>query len=367
VIPPRPRLVAAGAVAVAGAAAIATLALTWGGGPSRGGRAEHGRGAAGPERPLTVTWVGDMSLSSELGLPPRSGAGPLAAVRPQLRRGDLTLGNLEGTLGSGGRSKCEPDAKDCVTFRAPAPYARIYSDAGFDVLNVANNHAFDYGRKGLDATTAALRAAGIGAAGVPGAPVVRRIAGGRVAILGFAPYGWAADLRDVARARQLVAGVARRADLVIVAMHAGAEGADQTHTPIGVERAFGEDRGDTRRFAHAAVDAGADLVLGSGPHVVRGIELYRGRLIAYSLGNFLGYNTLVGGGTLALSGILRVRLRPEGAVQAARWYSVRLASPGVPRLDRSGASARLVSRVSRADFGPRAAVVDRRGAVRLPR
>jgi poly-gamma-glutamate capsule biosynthesis protein CapA/YwtB (metallophosphatase superfamily) len=256
-------------------------------------------GAAG--RPLTVTWVGDMSLSSELGLPPLGDAGPLAALRGELARGDLTLGNLEGTLGSGGRSKCDPDAKHCVTFRAPALYARLYSSAGFDVLSVANNHAFDYGPKGLRATAAALRGAGIAAAGVPGAPLVRTVAGARVAIVGFAPYAWALDLRDIARARQLVADAARRADLVVVAMHAGAEGADQTHTPVGVERAFGEDRGDTRGFAHAVVDAGADLVLGSGPHVLRGVELYRGRLIAYSLGNFLGYKTLVGGGTLALA------------------------------------------------------------------
>jgi poly-gamma-glutamate capsule biosynthesis protein CapA/YwtB (metallophosphatase superfamily) len=308
-----------------------------------------------------------MSLSSELGLPPLRGAGPLSAVHAELARADLTIGNLEGTLGSGGRSKCDPDAKDCVTFRAPAPYARLYASAGFDVLNVANNHAFDFGSEGLRATAAALGSAGIVATGVPGAAAVRNVGATRVAILGFAPYGWASDLRDVARARQLVADAARRADVVVVAMHAGAEGADQTHTPAGVERAFGEDRGDTRRFAHAVVDAGADLVLGSGPHVLRGLELYRERLIAYSLGNFLGYHTLVGGGTLALSGILRVQVGTDGAARAARFHSVRLVPPGVPRLDRSGASARLVSQLGRADFGARAATVGRDGVVRLPR
>ena len=77
-------------------------------------------------------------------------------------------------------------------------------------------------------------------------------------------------------------------------IHAGAEGADQLHTPYGSQYYLGENRGNARAFAHAVIDAGASIVLGSGPHVIRGIERYRGRLIAYSLGNFVGYHTLGG-------------------------------------------------------------------------
>ena len=95
---------------------------------------------------------------------------------------------------------------------------------------------------------------------------------------------------------------------------------------------LGEDRGDARAFAHAAIDAGASTVLGSGPHVIRGVERYRGRLIAYSLGNFVGYHTLGDGGVLSESAILRVTLGTDGRVLAARWISVRLVN-GLPRPD----------------------------------
>ena len=76
----------------------------------------------------------------------------------------------------------------------------------------------------------------------------------------------------------------------------GAEGADKDPRAVRREIAFGENRGDSRAFAHAAIDAGADLVLGSGPHVLRGVELYRGRLIAYSLGNLAGWHNFGTGG-----------------------------------------------------------------------
>ena len=314
-------------------------------------------------RVVTIAWVGDMSLSADLGLPPLDGGGPLAPVRRHLTRSDLTLGNLEGTLGSGGRSKCGAESKDCFAFRAPARYASMYADAGFDVLNVANNHAADYGPRGTARTLAALYGAGMGGAGTPGHVELRTVRGVRVALLGFAPYPWAASLRDVPAAVDLVRRADRQADLVVAMMHAGSEGADQVHTPTGAEHAFGEHRGNPRRFAHAVVDAGADLVVGSGPHVLRGVERYRDRLIAYSLGNFLGYHTFGRGGVLSLSGILRVSLDATGALRDARWTSIRLVGAGTPEVDPSRASAKLVSRVAREDFGPGAMTVE--GGTRL--
>lgn len=136
---------------------------------------------------------------------------------------------------------------------------------------------------------------------------------------------------------------------MIVIIHAGAEGADQTNTPYGTQYYLGENRGDARAFAHAVIDAGASMVLGSGPHVVRGIERYHNHLIAYSLGNFIGYRTLGLGGFLSESGILKVALDPKGDVTAARWISLTLPD-GLPRRDPSNASAKLVAALSRQDF-----------------
>lgn len=231
-------------------------------------------------------------------------------------------------------------------------------------MNLANNHSHDAGDSGLRQTVAALDHARIAHTGLRGRVTLERVRGVKLAFVGFAPYPWASPLTDIPAARRLVARAARRAPLVVVDMHAGAEGAGATRTPHGTETAFGENRGNPRRFAHAVVDAGADAVLGSGPHVLRGIECYRHALIAYSLGNFVGYRTLGTSGVLGLSGILQVRLGRDGRFAGGRLWPIRLHAPGVPRRDRSGASLRLVRHLSRADFGRRACRVSRDGAIR---
>jgi capsule synthesis protein PGA_cap len=351
------------------AAAVATFLLVGGGKPAPEGRGgDHA--AQGPERStgsttsLSLVWVGDMSISASQGLPSNPDEIMNARVKRRLAASDVTVGNLEGTLGSGGGSKCGAGSANCFAFQAPPGYARLYKRSGFDLMNVANNHAFDYGASGQRQTIAALDRAGVDHVGRPGQIVIRSVRGVKVAFVGFAPYPWASQLRDIEAAKRLVRRAQRRADVVVVLMHAGAEGADQTHTPAGTEVAFGEDRGDTRGFAHAVVGAGADLVLGSGPHVVRGLELYRGRLIAYSLGNFLGYHTFSTGGTLSLSGILRVRLARSGRPLSGRWISVVLEGPGLPQLDDSRQSASLVRSLSADDFGPRAYPMTARGVLR---
>ncbi len=338
----------------------------------------HGTGPPPPEpptapsapradRPITLEWVGDIALSTQRGLPPRGLSGSLRPVRGLLAHANLTLGNLEGTLSVGESSKCGGiGGGDCFAFQAPPTYAGGLRSLGFDVMNLANNHSLDYGPSGRRQTIAALTRVGIGHDGLPGQIALREVAGRRVAIVGFAPYPYDGNLLDIAGAQRLVRRARRIASLVVVVIHAGAEGADQLHTPVGTQLYLGENRGDARRFAHAAIDAGASIVLGSGPHVIRGIERYRGRLIAYSLGNFVGYHTLGGGGSLSLSAILRVTLGPGGRVLAGRWIPLRL-QEGLPRPDPSGASARLVASLSRADFGSHRFAIGPSGLFHLDR
>jgi hypothetical protein len=195
---------------------------------------------------------------------------------------------------------------------------------------------------------------------------VERIHGLRVAFLGFAPYPWTSPLENIPAARKLVASAARHAAIVVVFIHAGAEGAGALHVPHGQEHAFGENRGAALAFAHAVIDAGADVVLGSGPHVLRGMECYRRRLIAYSLGDFAAWNTLSLSGVLDLSGILRVELGSTGALATARLFRIKLQRPGIPRPDPSRASIGLVRRLSGEDFGRRACRVSASGEVMLP-
>jgi poly-gamma-glutamate capsule biosynthesis protein CapA/YwtB (metallophosphatase superfamily) len=271
-------------------------------------------------------------------------------VRPLLRNADLTLGNLEGTLSTGGGSKCGGiGGGTCFAFQAPPFTASALGSLGFDLVNQANNHSLDYRPSGRSQTISALRHAHLAHTGLPGQITVLRIAHRKVAFLGFAPYPYDGDLLNIPAAKALVKRARRRASLVVVIIHAGAEGANQLHTPHGTQSYLGENRGNARGFAHAAIDAGASIVLGSGPHVIRGVERYRGRLIAYSLGNFVGYHTLGLGGVLSESAILRVTLGDGGRVLAGRWIPIRLVE-GLPRPDPTHASAKLVATLSRADF-----------------
>ncbi|MFI5953660.1 CapA family protein [Cryptosporangium sp. NPDC051539] len=323
--------------------------------------------AAAPQRPaptVRVTAVGDVLLGSTPKLPPRNGRTFFDAVRPRLT-GDVVMGNLESPLTDRTRStKCpaKPDDR-CFAFRVPPGYARWIAGAGFTVMNVANNHARDYGTGGLDDTTQALRRFGVGHTGFAGQVTRVSVNGIRVAVLGFSPYGWTNSVLDVPRAAALVRTAAARADLVVVTMHAGAEGADRAHVRRGPERFLGEDRGDPIRFAHAVVDAGADLVVGHGPHVLRGMEFYRGRLIAYSLGNFAGYRTLSTAGPLGVGGILRAELGADGSWAGGNLIGTRLVDGGLPALDPRRTGVQLVRTLSASDFPRSAARTAADGAI----
>jgi hypothetical protein len=331
-------------------------------------------GLAGPDsadarlpvgRPVTIAWGGDTTLGSSHGLPPQQGWAQLAGVAPVLQAADLTAVNNEGTFATGGSSKCGgADSDTCFAFRAPPGNAATLQRAGVDVANLANNHAFDFGAAGWRQTVSALRRHGVGVTGRPNDILVRKVAGARVAFLGFSSYPWTAPIGDSATVRSMVRRARAKANVVVVFFHAGAEGQSHEHTPAGPESYLGENRGNVRGFAHAAIEAGADLVLGSGPHVLRGVELYHGRVIAYSLGNLAGYHNFATGGTLSVSGILRVTIDHDGSFLTGRFASLQLDSAGIPHLDPAGSAGALVSQLGRDDFGSQALVVGADGTLK---
>ena len=280
--------------------------------------------------------------------------------------GDVVVGNLEGTLTDRGSSKCGAGSTSCFSFRAPPSYARLLSGAGFTIVSLANNHALDYGAVGQADTVAALRKAGLLTTGRPGEIAYATVRGIRVAVLGFAPYPWAQSLLDIPAAQALVRKADDWADLVVVTMHAGAEGVGHQHVQPGAERFLGENRGNAWAFAHAVVRAGADIVVGSGPHVLRGMEWYRNRLVAYSLGNFVGYHALSTRGVSGVSGILQVTLSRTGAWVAGELVPITLAPAGIPRPDPSEAAYGIVRTLSKQDFGKRGMLVSKAGVLRPP-
>ncbi|WP_333764581.1 CapA family protein [Streptomyces sp. IBSBF 2390] len=327
------------------------------------------RPAAAPPAPrptgsVRIAAVGDVVMGTlPDDLPPDDGASFFDPVQ-DLLTGDVVLGNLEGTLTTGGTSKCDDDSTHCFAFNAPPSYGRWFKKAGFTVMNLANNHIDDFGAEGRRQTFAALRAADLPFTGRAGQITLQRVHGLRVAVLGFAPDEGSADLTDLPAAKRLTARAAAMADIVVVTMHAGAEGADHTHVEPGTEYFLGEDRGDAHRFSRAVIDAGADLVVGSGPHVMRGMEFYKGRLIAYSLGNFAGYKVFGLGGILSTSGVLDVTLHADGTYASGRLHPTELVPPGTP--EPGGDGIDLVAGLSQEDFGPHAARIADDGTIRHP-
>jgi poly-gamma-glutamate capsule biosynthesis protein CapA/YwtB (metallophosphatase superfamily) len=319
--------------------------------PKRGGNSAGSMPApASDEATISITDVGDMNFGMDGRYPPAGAGALLSGVTADLHS-NLTVGNLETALGAGGVTKCPAHSTDCFAFQAPADWAAGVRHEGFSVVNVANNHTDDAGAAGVQETDAALTAAHLRWTGRPGQTtyVVRH--GVRIALLGFAPYGYDRNLLDIPAAVAAVRQAAARARLVIVFIHAGAEGAGAQHVRPGMETYLGEERGDPIAFSHAVIDAGADLVLGSGPHVLRAMQWHHGKLIAYSLGNFAGYYTLGLGGVTSDSAILHVRLRADGTFVAGSVTPILLVGGGSPEPDPSRTGIQIINSLSRTDLG----------------
>ena len=287
-------------------------------------RALAGHIAAEREPEVVLDAVGDIMLGRTVGatIAARGPRYPFEAVAPLLAGADIRLGNLELPLTERGQQ-----AQKDYTFRAPPSVVAGLTSAGFNVLTLANNHVLDYGAEGLLDTLAALDRAGIAHPGAgrnraeAHAPAVLTVRGVRLAILAYVNTpddgvsGWVAESTRAGPStpgvawgtadtvRREVAAARGKADLVIVALHAGWE---YTGPPSPVQR----------ELAYAAIDAGAALVLGAHPHVLQGIELYKQAPIVYSLGNFIfdvdEEDRRQPGLPSVLTAVLRIRLGREG-------------------------------------------------------
>jgi hypothetical protein len=317
---------------------------------------------------ISLSATGDIVMGNAPGrLPANGGKGFFAAVRETLAA-DLPMGNLEEPLTDDtGTSKCGANSTGCHQFRAPPSYAKHLKEAGFKLLNQANNHGNDYGDTGYRNTQEALQAQGLAHTGAPDEITVMQVKGVKVAVLGFSSYRWSNSLIDLSAAKRVVAEAAKQADIVVVQVHMGAEGSDKTRVKQGTEMFLGENRGDPMGFSHAVIDAGADLVVGHGPHVLRGMEFYKGRLIAYSLGNFAGGGgALSNNGRLAWGGVLHVSLRPDGGWASGEFRPTYMNGAGKPTPDPDERGLKAVQQLSRSDFGSTAAKLGSNGSITPP-
>jgi len=242
--------------------------------------------------PVRLVFVGDVMLDDGPGRTIQAGGDPLAHFAAALKDADFTVGNLECPVATTGKAL---DNK-IYTFRAQ-PQALEVLKGRFDAMAVSNNHSGDYGQEAFVETLDLLDKAGIRHFGggrnlaAAHAPLWVERKGLRIALLGYNEFkprsfeagadwpgvSWSEDSQVVADIR---AARAAGADLVIPFMHWGWE-----REPQPTER--------QRQLARTMIDAGADLVIGGHPHITQGAEYYQGKLIVYSLGNFVfdGFET----------------------------------------------------------------------------
>jgi hypothetical protein len=323
---------------------------------------------------ISFVGVGDVMMGSTFpdetggGLPPDDGAKLLSEVAPILGAADIAFGNLEGPLLEGGTSeKCKNSQPGrCYAFRVPTRYGQYLKDAGFDVMSLANNHALDFGLDGRESSKKVLDGLGIAHSGEVGDIARLTVKGKKVSLIAFATYKASYNLNDQEAAVKAVSDEASKADLVIVSFHGGAEGASKQRVPEGHEMFLGEDRGDLRSFSHAVIDAGADLVIGHGPHVVRGLEVYQERLIAYSLGNFATYGGFNLKGPAGLSLLLEVKLGLDGRFLGGQIHPAKQTRPGGPKLDPTGEVIDSLQTLSKDDFGSKAPTIRADGSFSAP-
>lgn len=259
-------------------------------------------------------------------------------VSPVLRQADIAAGNLECAIGESGTR-----AEKGYTFLAPPASVNILNDAGFDLLALSNNHILDYGATTLMETLDVLHSSDIQLVGAgknndqARAPVLITIRGIRLAFFAYADIpieyngfdarlwiagpvtpgitwayaeGMRTDIRDVRP----------NVDFVIIFMHFGVEGATE---PSSQQIAL----------AHGAVDSGADIVIGSHPHMLQTVEKYQEGLIFYSLGNFVfdGFS-----GSANSSVIAWIILEPDGH-KTYKTLSIQIVD-GVPILEETFAT-----------------------------
>jgi hypothetical protein len=307
---------------------------------------------------LDTTWakLGERRLRSQFGIPahPDTLVAPLRAL---FADADVLLLNVETAIGTGpAPRKCKPGSTSCYEFRGPpsvAPALRSLGDSNAVVVgNVANNHARDAGPDGFLATARHLNDAGVLVTGMDTlATEVLLPDSTRMGILGFYTSTEVPDLRDLFAVRRHVERAASQFDVVVVTAHMGAEGigAQRTRDTTELFLSTKINRGNPVAFARTAFAAGATLVVGHGPHVLRGAEWWDDRLALYSLGNLVTYGPFNNGEPINRGVVACVDLDGRSVVGGQLRPTVQIA-PGIVRVDPTWRAMQLIDSLSALDF-----------------
>lgn len=306
---------------------------------------------------VKVVAVGDIMMGTIVPngfLPANNNCSPqLSEVKSVLSSGDIVFGNLEGVLTDSkvGGKRCS-NPRVCYTFGMPTSFVNCFKDAGFNLLSVANNHVGDFGDQGRKSTVQTLSKAGIHFAGLADyCPTTTfTINNIKYGFCAFAPNTGTVDLRKITEAQEIVRKLADECDIVIVSFHGGAEGAKYQHVTRKPETFLSENRGNVYEFAHKMIDAGADILLGHGPHVTRAVEVYKDRFITYSMGNFCTYDRVNISGVNGLAPIYKIYTDNKGKFLKAELVSTYQVKHQPVKIDENKRVLNVVRDLTNTDF-----------------
>ena len=316
---------------------------------------------------LNIAMTGDIMMGTtypSIMLPANDGRDLFRDAKDVLTRADLTVGNLEGAICDGGRST-KGTGPNSYAFRTPTSYGHLLKEAGFDFLSMANNHANDFGPEGIESTERVLREQGILYSGIAGrveSTIIER-KGLTIGLCAFGHNSYTLKHTDLNTVGRIVDDLVSCCDLVLVSFHGGAEGRTKNHLPQGSETFLGENRGSLRQLAHFCIDHGADIVYGHGPHVVRAMEVYKDRFIAYSLGNFCTPYNVSLTGISGYAPIVEININADGSFIDGKIHSF-LQTRGIgPRLDPGQSVAHEIRNLSNTDIPQSQATIDAQGNI----
>ncbi|MDR0865493.1 MAG: CapA family protein [Candidatus Symbiothrix sp.] len=316
---------------------------------------------------ISIIGTGDImmgtSYPSSSKLPSGDGKYLFRKVEHILYEADITFGNLEGCFLNSGKKK-ESRNSDGYYFKMPEHYVHLLSDAGYDVINIANDHIGDFGETGCLSTVKILGDAGLAFAGLKGVCETSVFEKNELkyGFCSFASGEETVKMTDLAYAISLVSELNRTCDVVIVSFHGGAEVKKNARIPQA-EWYIDANAGDIREFAHAVIDAGADLVFGHGPHLVRAVELYNDRFIAYSLGNFCSADKIGVKGVNGYAPIIKVFTNKKGVFLQGQIYSALQKDKSGPVLDDQNTVAQEIKHLTQLDFPLTALSISKDGKI----
>ena len=306
---------------------------------------------------FTIIGVGDIMLGSNYPfehLLPENDANILENTQNILKNADITIGNLEGTLfDTGGTPKSCNNPNVCYAFRMPSRYGTYLKQAGFDYLSIANNHSNDFGEIGIKETIKNLDNLGIKYSGIKdiAESTILEKNGKIFGFISFSPNSATVKLNDYNYAKKLISELKSKVDIVIVMFHGGSEGAGAEHITRKNEIFHGEDRGNVYEFAHFAIDNGADIIFGQGPHVTRAVELYKNKFISYSGGNFATFGKINISGSMGLAPIFKIKIDGNGNFISGEIIPIRQTYESLgPFIDLEKLAIKKIISLNKSDF-----------------